>query len=62
MKIQLTEDLPIADEHGAKKGRVFDVVEIGGGRHTLYFFIGDAGEKCGAYASSECVVVKDEEK
>ncbi|MGD8109348.1 hypothetical protein [Vibrio sp. TRT 17S01] len=58
MKIKLTTDLPIADKHGAKKGRVFEVIGEGEGRQKLYYFIGDTGEKCGAFARSECVVVE----
>ena len=52
LKIRLLENLPIEKKHGARKGRVFEVVrqKKRQGRHypAMYFFVGDAGEECGA--------------
>lgn len=51
MKIRLLEDLPVAAQHGAVKGRVFDAQETPEderGRGAVYYWImGDAGERVG---------------
>ncbi len=49
MKIRLTQDLPIEKKHGAVKGAVFEAIDRVSGRGGLHYFIGKAGEKCGAY-------------
>ncbi|MCP4650420.1 MAG: hypothetical protein GY853_10125 [PVC group bacterium] len=54
-KIRLLTNLPIDQNEGATKGRVFDVIdkiyEEGRGGKKLVYFIGDTGAKCGAYYS-----------
>ena len=49
-KLKLTIDLPIATEHGATKGREFEITRREGGRNAKVFFIGDIGEECAAFS------------
>lgn len=59
MRIKLTKDLPLADEHGCKARREFEVIDTGRGP---YHFIGDAGEECVAYSyEAEEIDVTEEE-
>lgn len=46
MKIKLKVDLPIPEEHGAKSGRVFEVIRE---EERKYYFIGDDGKECAAF-------------
>lgn len=64
MKIKLNVDLPIAPEHGAKKGRVFDVVEADRLDDLMkrYFFIGDTGERCAALSREFEIIHESDER
>lgn len=57
--IELIMDVPIAKEAGAKKGRVFDCIDVTGddGMPMRWWFIGDTGERCAAF-KHECVFTK----
>ena len=55
MKIKLKIDLPIQKQHGATKGRVFEVLE----NRDKYSFFGDADEVCRAFPR-EVEIVDDE--
>jgi len=55
-RIELKQDLPIESKHGATKGRVFEVVDDAGG----FWFVGDAGERCKAWAREVKVLPEDD--
>lgn len=60
MKIRLLEDLPVAREHGATKGRVFEAREVSDTerrRSPAYWWInGDSGGRVGVlYREAEVV-------
>ena len=49
-RMKLIIDLPIAKEHGATKGREFEITRREAGRDAKVFFVGDAGEECAAFS------------
>ncbi len=55
-QVRLLLRLPIAKEHGAEKGRVFDCTRVDGRKA---WFIGDASEECAAFLSYECEVFEE---
>ncbi|WP_174170108.1 hypothetical protein [Pseudoalteromonas sp. JC28] len=51
MKIKLLVDLPIDEQHGAKKGKVFEVHKVSHDlSRDLYYFYDHAGQECAAWA------------
>jgi len=56
MKIELLHDLPIAKNHGAIKGKIFDVLKVYKG---TYVFLGDAGEECTAFSREVKIIRED---
>lgn len=58
MKIKITQTLPIAKQHGAVEGAIFDLVKTDEVK-DLHYFIGNTGQECAAY-SHECELVEDD--
>ncbi len=51
MKIRLTTDLPLLNDHGAHKGREFEVVRVDTSKVTgkqRFWFVSDVGEEVAA--------------
>lgn len=62
MKIKLITDLPLLKDHGANKGREFDVVRVDISKVTgkqRYWFVSDVGEEVAALSGEfvECTPV-----
>ena len=60
-KLKLLFDLPINIKHGAVKGATFNIVRMSnkkGRGNKLIYFIGNAGEECGAYMG-ECEILPE---
>ena len=61
LKIKLLRDLPIEPHHGAKAGRIFDLLRSTGPMRrseAKFWFMGDAGEECAAFGF-ECEEIEE---
>jgi hypothetical protein len=66
MKIRLPRDVPVSDEHGMTKGRVFEVLKRGGregrGGNFPVWVLGDTGEEVKLWRHEYEVVEEDGER